>query len=54
MTYIDDCASLTYTRDVFDVDSPHSLAEAGEPGVDLPDLRLLPLNQLVDHLKQAC
>ena len=45
---------LTYARDVFDVDPPHSLTETGEPGMDLPDLGLLPLDQLMDNLGQEC
>ncbi len=42
--------SLTYSRNVLDVDPPIAFREAGQPRVDFPDLRLLTLNQLVYHL----
>lgn len=42
---------LTDARDALHWDLPDALLEAGEPGVDLPDLALLPLNQFLNDLK---
>lgn len=45
-------AGLTDAGDALDGDLPHTLLEAGQARVDLADLRLLPLNQLLDDLQQ--
>lgn len=41
---------LTYSWDALHWDLPHSFFEAGQTGVDLPDLTLFFLNQLLNNL----
>ena len=42
--------TLTYAWNALHWDLSHALFEAGETGVNLPDLTLFPLNQLLNYL----
>lgn len=47
----DPLPGLTDARDALDGDLPHALLEARQAWVDFADLRLFPLNQLLDDLQ---
>lgn len=47
----DPLPGLTDARDALDGDLPHTLLEAGQAWVDFADLRLFPLDQLLDDLQ---
>lgn len=52
MTFPQSLPILTYARDVLHFNPPDSLPKTRQPRMDLPDLTLLLVNQLVNHLRQ--